>query len=321
MATVSNTSFKVQNGLYVVGNSYFSHSLEVANTLTVTGSLEYNGEVIGDFVPQTDNYYNIGNTSFRWLMYGSTVDFITVNSNTVTTNNFSTKNAVPNANGNPLGVTDKRWDVYANSIVVNTTSVQTLLTVYGNSTSNVFAVNTSQATIKGNTVIMTKGGSTVHFQVTGNSTSVNVDIKDTNTTTVAGNVAFDTDLLYIDALNNRIGVKNTAPGASSLITVAGNVELRVANGGLRFNDSTWNSVNASIVLLSDGSNTRLTFTTYDMSTASVQDGGYEYKVANSTGGLTSLLTMNLYDFKYKSANVAHAGNFGIYDVNGTRVGP
>jgi len=137
---------------------------------------------------------------------------------------------------------------------------------------------------------------------------------------IAGNVTFDTDLLFLDATNNRIGLKNNSPSSVDLVTVGGNVVFNAANTtGLRFITATA-GVNSSIVLMANTSNSRLTFATYDNSNTTVNDGGFLFNFVNSTATTAGvLLTSNT--FHYKGANVTHAGNFGIYNVSGTRVGP
>jgi hypothetical protein len=135
-----------------------------------------------------------------------------------------------------------------------------------------------------------------------------------------GNVAIKTSLLFVDATNNRIGLNNSAPSADGLVTIAGNVFFNTANNGVRFQTSN-TAQNSSIAFMSSAAgNTRLTFSTYDNSNSSVSDGGFLFNLVNSTT-VTAGLLINSNNFQYKSGNVVHAGNFGIYNSSGTRVGP
>lgn len=134
---------------------------------------------------------------------------------------------------------------------------------------------------------------------------------------VGGNATFDTDLVFIDGTNNRIGFKNTAP-ASDLISINGNTVITSANAAIRFLTSNATH-NAHVSLAGNTTNTRLTVTTYEAN-ATASDGGFLFQSVNSTA-TTAVLQFNQAEFKYKSGNVAHSGNFGIYDVNGTRLGP
>lgn len=134
---------------------------------------------------------------------------------------------------------------------------------------------------------------------------------------VAGNATFDTDLVFIDGTNNRIGFKNAAP-ASDLISINGNTVITGANSAVRFLTSNATH-NAHVSLAGNTTYSRLTVTTYEAN-ATANDGGFLFQSTNSTL-TTAILQYNQTEFKYKSGNVAHSGNFGIYDVNGTRLGP
>jgi hypothetical protein len=224
---------------------------------------------------------------------------------------------------------------------------------------------------------------------------------------VTGNVAIKTDLLFLDATNNRVGIKNAAPSTSAVLTIAGNAEFNTGNTGVRLNTSNA-TINGSITMSSNSIVGRMLFNMWDNSaSAGIQSGGYYFTataggtttfnaltgVANTTeyitttsahgfvnndvvtyttstgntalSGLTnntsyyivsanstalqltstlggtainltagisetghtltrttqSLVSFGNTTFQYKSGNVAHAGNFGIYNVSGTRLGP
>ena len=309
MAT-SNTKFKAENGLDVVGSANVSGTLRVEGDLAVGGNLAFTATVTGDLNPTSNNLYLLGNTTNRWL---------SLNSNTINVSNVATvqtlsltdgsaANLVASTNNATLGSGTRRWDFYANNANLISLSMgvvvanQTHLTLTG----------TANATLSVNT------GSKVAILATGNSTYSNL-IFNNDVTAIAGNVAFDTDLLFLDATNNRVGIKNTSPSTAAVATVTGNVEFSVANTGLRL--QTGNTThNASITVMANSTNSRVTFATYDNSNSSVQDGGYQFNVSNSSNSNT-VLNFSKYIIQYNSGNVAHAGNFGIYDVSGTRLGP
>lgn len=60
----------------------------------------------------------------------------------------------------------------------------------------------------------------------------NVALNSTGLHTIAGNVNFDTGTLFVDSVNNRIGVNNTTPDAAVTITGAANVSGNYRVGGL-----------------------------------------------------------------------------------------
>jgi hypothetical protein len=399
----SNTQFKVENGLKVVGQANVSGNLEVAGDLTVQGSLISSGTAAGDIVP-TNNTYNIGNTSNRWNVYAANAfvsDTITVSGQLVI-NNASAANLVAYINNTPLGTTTARWALFANTVdflsgnvssnvwitstpatfnaltgVANTTDYITSTSAHGFSTGE--AVQYIVST--GNTAVSGLSNGTIYFVVGANSTAfqlattygganinltagvsqtghtllpVRVSISNTGVyaspvgtvnvgtlrvlgtatvngatsvanvtingiTTVAGNVAVDTDLLFLDVVNNLIGLKNTAPSASDLVTITGNVLFNTVNTAIRFN-TTNASINAYMSFAGNTTVGKLTFAAFDTSNSTVQTGGYVFNGVNSTTTQT-LLAFNNGAFQYKGGNVATTATFGVYDVNGTRVGP
>lgn len=319
----SNTKFRAENGLDVVGSANVSGSLRVEGDLAVTGNLAFNINTSGDIKP-TSNIYSLGNTTARWSLNALTGDFASNVSitDTLIVNNAVAANLVPSQNNTPLGSTTRRWAAYANTIDAVTITVSANAALANATISNTLSIGSivaNQTTLSlGNTIFSVNTGSKIAVYATGNSTYSNLTLTN-DVTSIAGNVAFDSDTFFIDAVNNRLGFKNTSPSTSALVTVTGNIEFSTSNTGIRLNTDTA-SVNASITLVANSTNSRVTFATYDNSNSSTQDGGFVFNGTNSTA-TQALLNMNGYQFQYKSGNVAHSGNFGIYNVSGTRVGP
>ncbi len=218
-----------------------------------------------------------------------------------------------------VGNTTNRWKLFATSGslssnveiggVLSVTNTAVITTGLHPSVNNVAFGNTTRLwSIVGNNASLT----------TANISS-NATIASLRVPAIEGNVTFDTDLLFLDATNNRIGVKNTAPSNAAIITITGNAEFSTGNTGLRFITGN-TSQNASILIVANTTTSRLTLSSYDNSNSTVKDGGFVFNGVNSSA-TQALLLFNNFDFQYKSGNVAHAGNFGIFDVNGTRVGP
>ena len=116
-----------------------------------------------------------------------------------------------------------------NSLVVTgNTSLANSLSVIGNTYHGNLMVTVGNSVFQ-NSVSITGNTSLANsLSVTGNAYFANmmVIVGNTaiqNTLTVAGNAAFDTDTLYVDAFNNRVGIKNTAP--ASELRVTGNAEI------------------------------------------------------------------------------------------------
>lgn len=394
----SNTKFKVENGLDVTGTANVSGDLRVEGDFIVGGNFAAALNITGDLKPTANHIYNLGNTTFRWSLLGSSGDFsnnLSVTGDT-TLNNAAVANLVPSQNNQPLGSASRRWAVTANTIDTVTSNVSSSFTVSPSSVSfNAFSgVNGTTEVITtatnhnfangdlvqyivaaGNTVVSGLSNGSYYFVVgantttglqlsstyngspinltaglnqTGhslvlidflaNTTSITAPLSnvfigtlrtsgtltvDANTAlsgalTVAGNATFDTDLLFLDAVNNRIGVKNTSPSSADLLTISGNTVVTGLNTAVRFL-STNATHNGSVMIAGNTTNTRLTLTTYEAN-ATASDGGFIFNAANATT-TTSVLAFNQASFQYKSGNVAHSGNFGIFNSSGTRLGP
>lgn len=302
----SNTKFKIENGLDVVGTANVSGTLRVDGDLSVGGNLAVALTVAGDIKPTANHIFNLGNTTFRWSLLGSSGEFsnnLSVTGDT-TLNNAAVANLVPSQNNQPLGSTLRRWALSANTIDTVTANVSATLGVAGPAIVNgAFTVNNTAAL--GNTTITGFASISTNLTVSGN-------------VAVAGNAAFDTDLLFLDAFNNRVGIKTTSPSASDLLTIAGNTVLTGLNTAVRFL-STNATHNGSVMIAGNTTNTRLTVTTYEAN-GTAGDGGFLFNAANATT-TTAVLAFNQVSFQYKSGNVAHSGNFGIFDSAGTRLGP
>lgn len=397
MAT-SNTKFKVENGLDVVGTANVSGTLRVDGDLSVGGNLAVALTVAGDIKPTANHSYNLGNTTFRWSVLGSSGDFsnnLAVTGDT-TLNNAAVANLVPSQNNQPLGSSVRRWALVANTINTLTANVTTALTISPssvsfnalsgvNGTTEVITTDSNHGfangdfvqyvVAAGNTAVSGLSNGSYYYVVGANATTglqlassyggaaLNLTaginqtghtlvlaelfanasqitaplstvlvgpLRTTNNLTVdgsatisgissfVGNVAFDTDLLFLDAVNNRVGIKNTSPSASDLLTISGNTVVTGLNAAVRFL-STNATHNGSVMVAGNTTNTRLTLTTYETN-ATASDGGFAFNAANATT-TTSVLAFNQLNFQYKSGNVAHAGNFGIFDSSGTRLGP
>lgn len=321
----ANTKFKIENGLDVVGTANVSGSLRIEGDLSVGGNLAFSITSNGDIKP-IGNTSNLGNTSARWSLLAMTGDFAAnvAITNTLTVNNAVAANLVASQNNSPLGSAMRRWDFYANNanlITVGVSANATLANVTVSNTLSVGSIVANQTTLSlGNTILSVNTGSKLSVYASGNSTYSNLALTN-DVTAIAGNVAFDTDLLTLDATNNRIGLKTGIGSLSSsaVVTITGNVEFSTSNTGIRLQTSNV-SMNASVMMVGNTTNTRVTFSTFDSGISGTTTGGYNFNGTNATATQT-LLDLNSTNFQYKSGNVAHSGNFGIYNVSGTRVGP
>lgn len=321
----ANTNFKVENGLDVVGPANVSGSLRVEGNLIVDGNLAFSLTTSGDIKP-TDNTYNLGNTTARWSLLAMTGDFAAnvAMTDTLTVTNAVAANLTPSQNNSPLGSATRRWDLYANNanlITVGVSADATLANVTVSNTLSVGSIVANQTTLSlGNTILSVNTGSKLSVYASGNSTYSNLALTN-DVTSITGNVTFDSDLLTLDAVNNRVGLKTGIGSLSTaaVVTITGNVQFSTSNTGLRLQTSNA-SMNASVMMVGTTTNTRVTFNTFDSGISGTATGGYVFTGTNATATQT-LLDLTSTSLLYKSGNVAHSGNFGIYNVSGTRVGP
>lgn len=324
----SNTQFKVENGLSVSGSANVSGDFRVEGNMSVGGSLAFSATGTSDILPSTNNLYNLGSAGLRWAtVYANAADFtgsLTV-AGATTLNTATSNTIVPSTNNITLGSTTRRWDFYANNANLLTTGISgnaTLANVTVSNTLSVGLIVANQTYLSlGNTQFSVNTGSRVAILATGNSTVSNIALTN-DTTTIAGNVAFKTDLFTVDATNNRLGLK-TALGslsATALATITGNLEFSTGNTGIRLSTSNA-AVNASIMVVAPTtSNSRLTFAMYDNSNSSVRDGGYYFNTVNSTVTNT-LLTLNNYQAYVNVATTfANAITYGGVTFNNTVTG-
>lgn len=402
--TVTNTQFRVEHGLNVIGNANVTGNMAVSGQLDVSGNIIYSGTAVGNNIPNLDDTYYSGRDTQRWIIFGSNGNFSKV---------LTANTTIPYINGVALGNSTFQWSLFAQSanvagnVWITSTPIQFNAnnTISGNSitltghtlvngdfvmyhtgTGNTaitnlsnnsvyFVISTATNTIK---LSSTRGGTEIslsnvainladatgHFitrigvaansttlfvsravvnvgilrvldsftidpaatfsntiSVTGNATfsSINVSAN----VTISGNVVIDTDLLYIDSVNNRVGIKNASPSSSAILTFGGNTELSTVNTFHRFNTSNATIIPASVGVTSNSTwgNTKFVVSVWDLTNSSSSSNGGFLIVGANSSATQNLAFISNGSFLYKTGNVVHAGNFGIYDSSGTRLGP
>lgn len=117
-------------------------------------------------------------------------------------------------------------NVFVNSALVTVQGGSLALTSNVNVTVANIVINATAMIIRTGTLAVNSSVSISNtFSVTGNVT-VDGDVH-----TVAGNVQFDTDTLFIDAANHRVGINNSTPDADLTITGTSNVSGNTEVGG------------------------------------------------------------------------------------------
>lgn len=152
------------------------------------------------------------------------------------TSNVYINNSNTTINASNTVVSGGRLDVTSNTFLTTTgvTVTATTTTIAGGgavvtsntylNTANVFA-NTAKLTVQGGTVDINSTVSVTNTVSVQSNTTVNGNIHN-----IGGNVNFDTGTLFIDSVNDRVGVKNTSPDAVVTVTGTANVSGAVQLG-------------------------------------------------------------------------------------------
>ena len=85
-ATLSNTitvtgAANLQSSLGVGGSANVAGNLRIGGDLIVTGNMAFSAQIAGDLLPTLNAVYRLGNTSYRWESYFSSVNVSGANSN------------------------------------------------------------------------------------------------------------------------------------------------------------------------------------------------------------------------------------------------
>jgi hypothetical protein len=200
---MANTRFKTYHGLNATANSIIDGKLEVTGDLVVDGNIAFSGTSNGDVKPDTDQR-NLGNTTLRWNLFGFAANLastLTANGATSLGNTLGVNGAVTFQNT----LTVVGWvNTAANLVVGGSASISGQINVAGNSVVvGISTANGNTSFTNGLLTVNTNGGSSANILTVG-----------------AANVSVDSGVLFIDAVNNRVGINNTAPGVALRVTGA-----------------------------------------------------------------------------------------------------
>ena len=231
------------NNVYIspTSNTLVSGSvLNINATTTNVTSTSFNANTVSTLTGNTTVKANTSYTALSITGNSSAVIINANSSNTTVTGNayFSNTLAVTGATtlSNTLSVTGNT--TLSNTLLVtgNTTLSNTLVVTGNVSLSNTLSV-AGTANISGAVSI---GGDFIPFaNITyniGNNTLRWNELYISNVTasyiTVSGNSNFDSGTLFIDAVNNRVGLSNTTPDATLTVTGTANISGASRFGGI-----------------------------------------------------------------------------------------
>lgn len=330
--TVGNTTTGTINafalnisGVAATGNVTVTGFINSSSYGSFNGTVNATAINVGANINISTTQINIGNSTVNTVITSTSIASpatLAIGNTTVT--GFANISSTLNVTG---AATVNGATTINNTLAAGNTTVTGFVNAssYGtfNGTVNATALNIG-ANVNISTTQLNIGNSTGNSVLTqstltiGNSSVGTINAYALNIGT--GNATFRTDLLTLDGTNNRIGLKTglASLSTSALATITGNLEFSTINTGIRLQTSNA-SMNASITVAGNTTNTRTTFNTFDSGTSTIS-GGFSFTGTNATS-TQALLDINSTLLQYKSGNVAHSGNFGIYNVSGTRLGP
>lgn len=238
--TNTSATFVVSGTANVTGDVSIGGSLNVAGSATYLGNTSFDDGTL--FVDSVNNRVGVNNTTPTKALTVTGEAIISGNvqftgtSHAIAGNvSFDSGTLVVDSINNRVGVNetvpDATLTIGGTANVSGATRLANTLTVVGNTTlANTLAV-TGTTTLSGSLGV---GGAATLDQsllVTGISTLTGNVTFFGALQTISGNVNFDSGVLFVDSINNRIGISNTTPDAQLTVTGNANVSGNVVFGG------------------------------------------------------------------------------------------
>jgi hypothetical protein len=222
----ANVTTSVNSSLLTVGTSFVANTTGAYHTGTINAaSVTTSGFVANTtaIVP-TSNTILLGNNIGRFVLSANTGSFTGTVSGTVADMSTSVNSALVTV---------------GTSFIANTTGVYHTGTVNAASfTSSGFVANTTAIAPTSNTVLL--GNTIGRFVVSANTGDFSGQLTVSGITTlsgnatlsgtvqtIAGNSNFDSGVLFVDSVSNRVGINNITPGVAFDVTGAANVSTSV----------------------------------------------------------------------------------------------
>jgi len=304
----ANSNFSVKNGLVVNGDLIVAQSGQVSvnGDLSVSGSANLQGNVaIAGVLVLGEDVEVTGNGSFSSVQAA----VVSVGNSTVNTvvNSTSVNTASIHATSN--------LSVGAN-VLANTTAFKVGNTVLGDGVSNV----------SGNVGVSGDANVVGRITASGNASFANGFLTVTANSTVksatfgVGNVAFDTNVLYIDSVNGRIGIGNTTPDAALTVSGTANVQgnMRVV-GDLTVTGNTVSVgtqvANGDIIPQANGFHLGNTSNRWDVVANSAVFGNVSISANNTTFGNTEVAYLRFRSYGEKATTNTVTGSTYTLDLS------
>ena len=247
MAT-ANTKLKIDYGFDSYGTSNVNGDMLITGSLNVQGNVAFTGVTVGDSLPDQDQR-SLGNTTFRWNLNGYTANIgnpLTVSGNTTLGDVLTVSKTISGGNTTITGFANVSTSVNSALLSVGTSFIANTTGAYHTGAINAASITTTGvvANVTGvypfsNTTGTSLGTSANRWIVNANTGNFSGDVTITGNTsvnnatlngtlqTIAGNANFDSGVLFVDSVNNRVGVNNTTPSVAFEVTGSANVSTSV----------------------------------------------------------------------------------------------
>jgi hypothetical protein len=253
--STANSKLKIDYGFDSFGTSNVTGDFRVSGNVFITGSILSSIQTDGDFIPIT-NGLQLGNNTNRWTVLANTGNFtdtLTVAGLTTLQEPVTLSKTLSSGNTTITGFANVTESVNSALITVGSSFIANTTGAYHTGVVNAASFTTSATTVTGllaNTIALVPTGSSANTVLLGNTTNRFVLSANTgnfsgqltvsgNTTltgnatlsgtlqTISGNTTFDSGVLFVDSVTNRVGVNNTAPTVAFEVTGAANVSTSV----------------------------------------------------------------------------------------------
>ncbi len=244
--STANSKLKIDFGYESFGTSNVQGSLGITGDLSVGGNLAFSGTTVGNFIPDADQR-SLGNTVNRWNLIGYSANLgstLTVAGAASLQDTLSVTKTISGGNTTITGFANVTTSVNSASLTVGTSFIANTTGVYhtgvvnaGSLSTSGFVINTTAFAPTSNTLLL--GNTSGRFVISANTGNFSGDVTIAGNTTVnnatlngtlqtiSGNVNIDSGTLFVDSINNRIGVGITNPGVTFDVSGSANISSGV----------------------------------------------------------------------------------------------
>jgi hypothetical protein len=334
--STANSKLKIDFGYDSYGTSNVTGDLGVTGSLSVGGNLAFSGTTVGNFIPDQDQR-SLGNTTNRWNLVGYSANLastLTVSGSASLQDTLTVTSTISGGNTTILGFANVATGVNSALLTVGTSFIANTTGLYHTGTINASSITLSNSTVSGivsannsgvypssNTVGSVLGTSTQRWIVNANTgnfsgqltvsgnTSVSGNASVSGILSVTGNVDIDSGALFVDSVNNRVGINNSAPTVAFYVVGAANVTSSVNSALLTVGSSFIANTTGAYHTGSINADSHTVGSNFVANSSAITSDG----VANLTAATSSLRVGNssVNSFVNSTAVSVGIGNFSV----------